>query len=91
MRRRVHIIVSGTVQGVFYRSETKEKATELGLVGWVRNASKGNVEIIAEGPEENLKQLIQWCRHGPPNAEVDDIDIEWFGPVNDFSSFKIRC
>ena len=87
---RVHIYVSGRVQGVFYRSNTRRKALELGITGWVRNLPDGRVEIVAEGEREKLERLIEWCRHGPPLARVEDLEIIWEEPRGEFDSFTIK-
>jgi acylphosphatase len=58
---RVHLIISGFVQGVFYRASTRDMAIRLGLKGWVGNLSNGNVEAVFEGPVEQLKQAVEWC------------------------------
>ena len=76
------LLVTGIVQGVFFRAEAKRKANELGLTGWVRNCDDGSVEIHAEGPKEKLKELEQWCWKGPPKAMVQKVilreaDDEW--------------
>ena len=71
------LVVSGRVQGVFYRRHCKEKVYELGgISGFIRNLDNGTVEIVMEGPEERVKQLIDWCHKGPPAADVQDIKIE---------------
>lgn len=67
------IRVTGTVQGVFYRVTTVEKATVLGITGWVRNCEDGSVKIHAEGEVEKLKQLEEWCKKGPPAAHVESV------------------
>lgn len=69
--------IYGHVQGVFFRETTKDKAKELGLVGWVRNESDGTVSVVAEGGEEQLKKLLQWCRIGPQYARVEMVEEEW--------------
>lgn len=71
----VHLIISGKVQGVYYRATAKETADKLGLRGWVKNTREGNVEIMANGSAEAVRQFIDWCRLGPPKAMVDDIAI----------------
>ena len=71
----ISIIVSGKVQGVFYRQTTKEKALELGLTGKVRNLKDGRVNIIVTGEKENLDKLIEWCKKGPPRAEVTGVEV----------------
>lgn len=69
------IIVTGLVQGVFFRAQTKEKADDLGLTGWVRNTDDGSVEIHAEGPEEKLDELEEWCWKGPPKSKVTAVTV----------------
>jgi acylphosphatase len=86
---RVRMIISGRVQGVWFRDSTRGKARELGVYGWVRNRHDGDVEVLAEGPEEKVSQLIAWCHHGPPHAGVTlvkEIPEEWQG---EFDSFNI--
>lgn len=87
--RRVEIVVSGFVQGVFFRASTKEFAQKLGIRGTVRNLYDGSVEIIAEGTEDKLHMLIKFASKGPPSAKVFDIDINWKNPLNDLPPFRI--
>jgi acylphosphatase len=75
MKTRVHVVISGQVQGVWYRASTKEKAEELGLTGWVKNTMDGNVEAIFEGDELKVNEMIAWCHKGPPLAQVTDMKI----------------
>lgn len=89
MRSRVHIVVRGRVHGVFFRAHTAERATALGLTGWVRNVPRG-VEIIAEGGRPKLEKLIAWCKEGPPAAAVESVDVAWQKPGKQFKSFEIR-
>ncbi|MBI2609190.1 MAG: acylphosphatase [Deltaproteobacteria bacterium] len=86
--KRVHIIVSGLVQGVFFRKNTEITAHKLGLFGKVQNLPDGNVEILAEGEHKNLQKLVEWCHKGPPRARVDKIETKWLEPQNDFTSFQ---
>ena len=72
MHERLHLIVHGRVQGVFYRKSLLDKALQLTLKGWVRNLPNGDVETVAEGEKPNLEQLILWCRKGPSGARVSD-------------------
>jgi len=76
--RAVKIIVSGIVQGVFFRHETRALARELGLKGWVKNLADGTVEIVAEGDEPSLQKLIQFSREGPKGASVTGIGVTEF-------------
>jgi acylphosphatase len=71
-----HIIVKGKVQGVFFRKNTKQIADELHIKGWVKNTDDGDVEIIAVADEDAIKKLIEWCRQGPPKAEIKDVMVE---------------
>ena len=89
MKKRVAILVSGLVQGVFYRAETKGKAAELNLVGWVKNESDGSVKIMAEGEEKDLEKLIEWAKKGPTLAKVDKIEVKWDKGRREFKDFDI--
>jgi acylphosphatase len=74
--RRIRAIVSGRVQGVSYRASTAAKATQLGLVGWVRNDDDGTVELEAEGEDDQIAALVAWCHDGPPHAVVSRVAVE---------------
>ncbi len=87
---RAEIIVTGLVQGVFYRVYTEQEAARLGLTGWVRNNIDGSVGIAAEGEKENLRKLVQWCALGPPGARVDDVQVEWSESRGRFDQFSIK-
>ena len=77
---RARIRVTGLVQGVYFRAELAERATALGIGGWVRNARDGSVEAVFEGGEQRVGSLIDWCRRGPAGARVDDVLVEWEEP-----------
>lgn len=85
----VHLIVSGRVQGVFFRSNVRNSALELGLKGYTKNLNDGNVEVVAEGDEEQIKELIEFIRKGPGIATVKDVKIQHKEPEN-FKSFEVR-
>jgi len=87
-RRRVHVRICGQVQGVFFRASAEAEANRLGLTGWVRNRPDGSVELVAEGDQARLDALVAWCRHGPPRAEVDDVQIEWRDFTGEFAYFR---
>ena len=87
---QIHLIVSGRVQGVWYRASTRQRAAALGLVGWVRNLPDGRVEVVAEGPREDLDALVTWSREGPELAEVTGIDVEWRAASGRWSDFDIE-
>jgi acylphosphatase len=72
---RAHVYVSGDVQGVFFRYETRERARTRGLAGWVRNLPDGRVEAVFEGPEDAVKAMLDWCRQGPSGARVTEVEV----------------
>lgn len=77
------------VQGVFFRQSTKEKALELGISGIVKNLPDGNVQIVATGTGDQLDQLVQWCKQGPPRAKVTAVNVEPVTPQV-FMGFAIQ-
>jgi acylphosphatase len=87
---RAHIIVSGLVQGVFYRATMQEVARSLGVTGWVRNLPDGRVEAVAEGDEEAVKKLIEWAWRGPRLARVENVEVKWEDYKGEFRDFYIR-
>lgn len=89
MTTRAHIFVSGIVQGVNFRYYTAATATELGLKGWVRNMRDGRVEVLCEGEEEKVNQMIEWCRKGPPSASVRGVGVVMEEYIGEFSAFDI--
>ncbi len=86
---RVNLFVAGTVQGVFYRASTLERAQSLNLTGWIKNLPDGSVELLAEGPRYALEDLVEWCRQGPPAAEVEDVVARWQDYKDEFRTFMI--
>jgi acylphosphatase len=89
-RARVHLLIEGYVQGVFFRASTQDVAERLGLTGWVRNLPDGSVEVVFEGPKDMLKEAVQWCRKGPPGARVTRVDESWQEYTGEFKRFDIR-
>jgi acylphosphatase len=87
---RAYLLISGLVQGVFFRYSARLKAEELGIAGWARNLLSGQVEIMAEGKQEAVEQLVQWAHHGPRGAHVRNVEIEYGDYTGEFSSFSIR-
>ena len=81
--------IFGRVQGVFFRDFTEEKAIELKLTGWVKNMPDGTVEVLIEGKDELIEQMIIWCYEGSPNANVDDVKVEWAEPEG-CEGFEVR-
>lgn len=90
MRSRVILTITGEVQGVFFRHQTKMEAEKLGLTGWVRNEDDGSVKIVAEGTEENLQKLIEWCKKGTEFSKVEKGEVEWSGAREEFVNFEIK-
>ena len=87
---RAHLVVSGRVQGVFFRYKTQQTASGLGLKGMVRNRMDGCVELIAEGDKKKIEQLISWCWQGPDMARVDNVEIDWQEPTGEYYAFKVE-
>ena len=86
---RVRIIISGLVQGVFFRRELTDLARRLGLSGWVRNLPDGRVEAVAEGEMARLEDLVGFCHVGPKGAIVRNVVVEWLGYSGEFRNFRI--
>lgn len=72
--RRVRLLVRGRVQGVWFRDSCREEAERLGVAGWARNLPDGSVEVVAEGGRDAVDALLAWCRVGPPQARVTDVE-----------------
>lgn len=85
----IHCFVSGLVQGVWFRANTKDQAMQLGLSGWVRNLPDGRVEVLACGEKEQLIQLYQWLQKGPEKAQVTNVSYEEL-PLQDHDQFHIK-
>ena len=82
-------MISGLVQGVFFRREVTTRARYLGLQGWVRNLRDGRVEAVVEGDRSRLEELIRFCRSGPPGAKVSGVEVEWLDWKGEFQGFRI--
>lgn len=88
VRRRV--VVHGRVQGVFFRDSCRAEAARLGVRGWVRNLRDGGVEAVFEGPAGAVEAAVAWCRHGPPRAVVDSVDVvDEDEAIEGLTSFRI--
>jgi acylphosphatase len=87
---RAHIIITGHVQGVGFRSSTVRRANQLNLKGWIRNLPNGSVEAIIEGDEETVDNLIRWCNRGPTMARVHEIKVNKTKGTNEFPYFFVR-
>ncbi len=88
-KARRRLTVEGYVQGVFYRAYTEKKARQLQVFGWVRNRPNGTVEILAEGEESRVAELIRWCHTGPPGATVTRVQVEEEPFQGEFRGFDI--
>lgn len=89
-KKRARAIISGRVQGVFYRSETQKAARLHNLTGWVKNMSDGTVEAVFEGTENDVSGMLEWCKSGSPQARVENVDATWEEPTGEFSGFHVR-
>ena len=90
---RASVVVKGRVQGVYFRSETREQALALGVKGWVRNRPDRAVEAVFEGERESVEKLVEWCHQGPPLAEVTEVQVDWEelpADSGEFSYFRIK-
>jgi acylphosphatase len=88
--KRVHVYVTGTVQGVSFRYYTLQEATRAGATGWVRNLPDGRVEAVFEGSEAAVERVVAWCRQGPRGARVEQVEILPETPTGEFQGFRIR-
>ena len=87
---RIHLVIKGRVQGVFYRKSATAQAIQLGLTGWVRNRNDGTVELVAEGGRAELQQLVDWCWTGPRLSRVTDIEVCWLTATQILDGFVVR-
>jgi acylphosphatase len=90
LKIRAHVFVSGRVQRVFFRYETRREAKKNGVTGWVRNMPDGRLEATFEGEESDVKALVDFCRKGPPAAKVTNVDIRWEAYTGEFRNFETR-
>ena len=87
---RAHVIISGRVQGVFFRDETRRAAQGIGVAGWVRNLPDGTVEAIFEGSAEAVEAVIEWCHKGSRLSHVSEVKVNWEKYAGDMDRFSIR-
>lgn len=88
-KTRARAVISGRVQGVFFRMETKRAADRFGVSGWVRNLKDGTVEAVFEGDQDRVDAVLDWCRQGPPQADVTDVAVTWDEFAGEFNGFNI--
>jgi acylphosphatase len=88
-KARVHVLIEGRVQGVFFRAATRDEARARGLAGWARNLPDGRVEALFEGDKRVVENMLTWCHKGPPYAYVDHVEVEWQPYQGDLTDFRI--
>ncbi|HUW63524.1 MAG TPA: acylphosphatase [Spirochaetia bacterium] len=87
---QAYVVVTGNVQGVYFRLSTKEEADARGVTGWVRNCADGGVAMVAQGEKEAVDRLIAWCHEGPPRARVKEVRVEWEQYGEGLAGFAVR-
>ncbi len=87
---RAEVLISGRVQGIWFRGTTQQTALSLGLTGYVRNRPDGRVEAVFEGPERSVRRAVSWCHKGPRFAQVESVEVEWKEPTGQYTDFSVR-
>ena len=90
IQKRIHIFVTGRVQGVFFRQSTRVMAIKNNVNGWVRNLDDGRVEIVAQGETQDIDNLAHWCKTGPANSRVDQFELSEENISDEFENFEVR-
>ena len=85
----VHLIISGKVQGVYFRKHTQDISLQNNVYGWVKNLVNGDVECVLEGLKSNVDKVMIWCHQGPPNSRVENVEIKYEDFTGHFTDFKI--
>ena len=88
-QKRIHLVVRGRVQGVYFRASAQREARGLGLTGWVKNRNDGAVELVAEGEEDQVKDFLAWAQHGPSTARGDKVETRWRSYTGEYPDFRI--
>lgn len=89
-RKLLKLKIHGQVQGVFFRAETKRKADELRLAGFVRNEPDGTVYVEAQGEEDNLRKFLHWCERGTEAARVEKVEVKFSDDLKSYKGFEVR-
>lgn len=89
-RKRVRVLISGRVQGVFFRAYTRDTAIQEGLTGWVRNLADGRVEALFEGDADRVDRMVGWCHQGSPGSRVERVEVHPQPYQGELSTFEIR-
>lgn len=87
--KRIHVVISGRVQGIFFRHNTKKIADKLNIKGWVKNNWDGTVEAVFEGENDSVDKIVNWCHKGPIGAKVEKVDIKEEKYKGEFKEFSI--
>lgn len=87
---RAHIIISGRVQGVFFRYTMEQVASKFNVTGWAKNRPDGKVEAALEGNKENVDKVIEWSHHGPSAAVIENVEVSWEEYAGEFKDFSIK-
>ncbi|MCP3677615.1 MAG: acylphosphatase [Deltaproteobacteria bacterium] len=82
-------MITGLVQGVFFRAQTREVAMSHGVCGWVRNRDDGAVEALLEGEDRAVMEVVRWCHKGPPSANVADVAVSWHDATDRYDDFRV--
>jgi acylphosphatase len=90
MNKNVHLIITGRVQGVFFRASASRMARGLKINGFARNLPDGSVELVGEGEEAALERFIEWCRKGPTGSRVDHTEVTWNDSSGEFNGFNTQ-
>jgi acylphosphatase len=89
MKAKVRVLVSGRVQGVFFRAATARTAVANHVTGWVRNLPSGQVEAVFEGEKTDVETLVEFCKHGPSGAHVERAEVTWKNWKGEFDDFRV--
>lgn len=90
LKTRAHVFVSGYVQGVFFRYETRTRAAQHNVTGWVKNLRDGRVEAVFEGEKESVEAMVDFCRRGPQGAVIKGVDVLWEEPTEEYDRFQVQ-
>ena len=89
-KTRVHLLISGRVQGVLFRDYTKNAAKEFGIFGFVRNLLDGRVEVVCEGEKESVEKFLEWCKQGSPLSKIENVGVSFEEYKGEFKDFSVR-
>lgn len=87
---QMHVLVTGIVQGVFFRVETEKTASDNNVTGWVKNLGDGSVEAVFEGAKDDVDKVVKWCHHGSDASFVANVEAKEQTPLSNFDKFEIK-